>query len=85
METNHPKTKISKRVYFMCGWPLILVFVGGAIGGGLGGAAFGINFYIYQSKLPVIAKIILNLLVGLCAIVIWVIAATLIQSRLGHD
>ena len=55
----------------LCAWPLILVFVGGALGGGLGGAAYGINTKIYKSSLPVVAKVCLNLLVGLTAVGVW--------------
>ena len=77
-------TKLPIIVHFMCGWPLLLVAVGGFIGGGLGDAAYGINIAIYKSKLPTIAKIILNLLVGFAAIIIWFIIAMLIQSKMKN-
>ena len=64
----------------MCGWPLLLVAIGGAIGGGLGGAAYGINIAIYKSKLPVSAKILLNLATGAAAIGIWAAIGVAIQS-----
>jgi hypothetical protein len=56
--------KLSAKVHLMCGWPLALVVIGGAIGGGLGGAAYGINVAIYKSRMPTPAKIALNILAG---------------------
>ena len=58
-----------------CGWPIALVAIGGAIGGGLGGAAAAINFSIYKSKLPAPAKVLLNLVCGAAAFVIWYFSA----------
>jgi hypothetical protein len=74
------KPKLTASVHFMCGWPLLLVAIGGAIGGGLGGAAYGINVAIYKSKLPVGAKVLLNIVVGLAAIGIWFAIAMAIES-----
>jgi hypothetical protein len=59
----------------------VLVLVGGAIGGGLGGAAYGINVAIYKSNLPVALKVFFNLLMGLAAIGIWLAIAMAISSR----
>lgn len=72
--------KLSLIVHILCGWPLLLVAIGGAIGGGLGGAAYGINLAIYKSGLPVTAKIILNFLAGVSAIAIWAIIVRLINN-----
>ncbi len=76
-ETTPPQNKNEQKLpasaYVMCGWPLVLVFVGGALGGGLGGGAFAINVGIYKSNLPVAAKIALNILTGLAAIVLWIV------------
>jgi len=74
--------KMPAVAHLLCGWPIFLVAIGGAIGGGLGGGAYGINIAIYRSKLPVFAKVILNLVVGLSAIGIWLVVAAAIQSRL---
>jgi hypothetical protein len=74
------KPKLPASAFLMCGWPLLLVAIGGAIGGGLGGAAFGINIAIYKSRLPVPAKVVLNILVGLSAIGIWFAIAMAIES-----
>jgi hypothetical protein len=73
------KPKLPVSAHVICGWPLLLVAIGGAIGGGLGGAAYGINVAIYKSKLPIPAKIALNGLVGLAAVAIWIAIAMVIQ------
>ncbi len=44
--------KLPASAHVLCGWPLLLVLIGGAIGGGLGGAAYAINIGIYKSSLP---------------------------------
>jgi hypothetical protein len=64
-----PKVPLSAHV--LCGWPLLLVALGGLIGGALGGAAYAVNMGVYQSELPVPAKVILNLFVGFLAFGIW--------------
>lgn len=75
------KEKLPTSAYIMCGWPLVLVFVGGALGGGLGGAAFAINFEIYKSRLPVAVKVILNILTGLSAVILWLVIGTYIHAK----
>ena len=76
------KVKLPVTVHLMCGWPLVLVAVGGMIGGALGGAAYGVNLAVYKSSIPGPAKILLNVLVGGAAIAIWVVAAAFIQKAL---
>ena len=78
--TSKQKAKLPPLAYAMCGWPLLLVAIGGAIGGGLGGAAFGINVVIYRSKLPIPVKVVLNVAAGLAAFGIWLAIAVAIQS-----
>jgi len=70
-DSSPQKEKLPASAHVLCGWPLLLVAIGGAIGGGLGGAAYGINVTIYKSKMPVILKIILNLSMGSAAVAIW--------------
>ncbi len=77
---NSQPEKLPIIVFVICGWPLILMFLGGAIGGALGGAAFGANLSIYKSKLPGIVKFVASLLVGILAIVIWYIV---VRALLG--
>ncbi len=64
-------TKLPVSAHFLCGWPLLLVAIGGAIGGGLGGVAYAVNMAIYKAQLPVALKVLLNLVVGFSAIGLW--------------
>jgi hypothetical protein len=70
--------KLSATAHILCGWPLVLVIFGGAIGGGLGGLAYVVNIAIYKASMPAIFKIVLNLSVGFAAIGIWYAIATAI-------
>ena len=56
-----------------------MIAFGGAIGGGLGGVAYALNVAIYRSRMPVVVKILLNLLVGCAAFVLWLVLAALIS------
>ena len=77
------QNKVPGSAHVMCGWPLLLVAIGGAIGGALGGVAYGINVAIYKSKLPVAAKVLLNLLTGFVAIGLWAAIAVAISDTIG--
>ena len=77
------QTKPPWTVHLLCGWPLILVALGGAIGGALGGAAYAVNMGLYKSSLPTAAKVILNLLTGLGAVILWMVIVAAIQAKLG--
>ncbi len=80
--TSRRNTSPPAIAHVLCGWPLLLVAVGGLIGGGLGGAAYGINLTVYQSKLPVLAKFGLNMLVGLAAVGLWLAIGVAIHASL---
>jgi hypothetical protein len=58
-----------------------MVGFGGAIGGGLGGAAYGVNLWIFKSHLPLVAKVALNLFAGAAAFVLWALIASAIHSK----
>ena len=75
-----PKGPITMTAHLLSGWPLILVFIGGAIGGALGALAYGINISLYKSNLPGVLKVILNLLVGMAAIGIWLAIAFMLKK-----
>jgi hypothetical protein len=77
-----PKPKLPLKVHLMCGWPLLLVAVGGAIGGLLGGLAYGANLAVYRSKLAVPLKVVLNIAAGLAAFGLWLLAAKVVRSAL---
>lgn len=70
---------LSTSAYLMCGWPFILVFVGGAIGGGLAALAYFINLKIYKSNLSNAYKVILNILTGITAMIVWFLIAISIR------
>ncbi|MCH4246960.1 MAG: hypothetical protein LKF82_03850 [Acinetobacter populi] len=65
------KEKLPMRVHVWCGWPLILVFIGGALGGGLAGLAYILNLKVYKSELKIPIKNLLNFLIGVSAFVLW--------------
>jgi hypothetical protein len=73
-----PAQKLSTLEHVLCGWPLILVFFGGAIGGALGGIAYAINVAIYRANMPGPLKIVLNPVVGFLAIGLWLAIAVAI-------
>ena len=80
--TPNQKAKLPPTVLVMCGWPLGLACIGGAIGGCLGGAAFGINVAIYKSTLPKPVKVVLNVATGVAAFGIWFAIAVAIKSHM---
>ena len=67
--------------HLACGWPLVMVAFGGAIGGGLGGAAYLVNLSIFKSRLPMAAKVALNVFTGMAAFVLWAMIASAIHSK----
>jgi len=71
-------------VHFLCGWPLILVFIGGAIGGALGGVAYAANLTIYKSNLPTVVKFILNPIIGIAAFVLWFFISLMVAQAMGR-
>jgi hypothetical protein len=80
--TNHKnnQSKLPAGAQVLCAWPMLLLLIGGAIGGGLGGAAYALNVTLNKSNLPLPAKVTLNLLTGLAAIFIWAAIAAAIRS-----
>ncbi len=82
-ESNRATEKLSPIVMIACGWPILLVAVGGLVGGLLGGIAFATNMGLYRSKLPRWSLWLLNPAVGLTAIVLWFLIAILIELALA--
>lgn len=75
-QTEKPKAgKVPPMVHVLCGWPLILVFFGGAIGGALGGLAYAANLAVYKSDMPGPLKVVLNPVIGILAIALWYLIA----------
>ena len=50
--------------HLMAGWPLILVFAGGAIGGVCGALAYFLSAKTFNSELPNHLKYIYSLIIG---------------------
>jgi hypothetical protein len=69
--------------HVVCGWPLVMVVFGGAIGGGLGGAAYAGGIAIWKSRLPLAAKIVLVPLIGVAAIGLWAVIASALLAKRG--
>lgn len=85
LKENQDSTKLPKTVHLMAGWPLILVFFGGLIGGGIGALAYSMNLAIYKSDLSKMNKILANIMCGMCgmcAISLWWFPASFIQTHL---
>ena len=59
--------KLTLGEQIVCGWPIVLVFIGGAIGGLCGGAAWVINRQIMLSQRAAWLRYLLVILVGLGA------------------
>ena len=74
-EDNHKLTFVEQIV---CGWPLLLLFVGGAIGGLCGGAAYGFNTQVFKSNRSDTAKYFKSFLIGIGACVAYVIIILLL-------
>ncbi|MHC4874672.1 MAG: DUF4339 domain-containing protein [Planctomycetota bacterium] len=73
-------TQPSGVAYVLCGWPLILVFFGGLIGGMCGGLAYGINIQVYQSRMNFIFKALIIIVSGLGAFVAYAVIAAMLFS-----
>ena len=75
------KVVIPKSAHLFAGWPLLLIFIGGAIGVVFGAIAYVVNIQIYKSQtLSKLQKILANLLCGMSAISLWWFIATWVQK-----
>jgi hypothetical protein len=61
-------------------WPVILVGIGGAIGGGLGGLAAVVNVRVFRSSMSPVQRYALTLTIGLAAVFVYLIIAGLIGA-----
>lgn len=57
-----------------CAWPMVLLFVGGAIGGACGGGAWAINTRIMSGNQSAPVRYLLVALTGVGAVVVWFLA-----------
>ena len=63
--------------------PILLVFIGGALGAIAGAIAFNVNTKIFRADLNEIAKYALTALVSIATVVIYVVLAILVVSSTG--
>ncbi|OGH13344.1 MAG: hypothetical protein A2687_05015 [Candidatus Levybacteria bacterium RIFCSPHIGHO2_01_FULL_38_26] len=69
--------------YFVCGIPLILIFIGGLIGGAIGGGAFAINIKLWKSSKSKALKIagVTGITIG--AFIITLVLAIIVRLLFG--
>ena len=80
-EAKSESVKLPAWAHLACGWPLVMVAFGGAIGGVLAAAAYCANLWIFKSRLPLPAKVALNVFAGCAAFIIWAMIASAIHSK----
>ena len=66
--------------HLVAGWPLLLLFVGGAIGGACGGAAYALNGKIFNSEIASHLKYVYSVLIGFGAVVLYVVVVAILVS-----
>jgi len=64
--------------HLAAGWPLILILVGGAIGGGCGGAAYALNGKIFSLSISKPLKYLYVALVGIGAVILYIMIAIIL-------
>ena len=79
---EQPKPKFTWYQYVWIGWPLILIILGGAIGGGLGGAAAAINYKIFQKIQHPVLRYVWTGLISVAAVMAWLVIATTIYMAI---
>lgn len=65
------------------GWPILLLFGGGALGGLMGAAAIVINARIFREDMSDVLKYAMSGLVSLAAVILYFLAAILIRMLLN--
>ncbi len=80
--TEMMTAKYPAKAHAYAAWPLVLIFIGGAIGLVYGVVAYLINLKIYGSELSKLNKILANLLCGMSACSAWWFTAQLVQRSL---
>ena len=64
-------------------WPLLLVFVGGALGGMLGGVAAAINIKLLRTDIQGVLKYMLIGSISVFTIVVYLVLVTVVRSALS--
>ena len=76
-EVIHLVEPLSVFQWVWSAFPIILIFIGGAIGGGIGGAAFWINARIFRSEMSAIEQFLLTGLTTAITVFLYLILSTL--------
>ncbi len=66
--------------HIAAGWPLILMFAGGAIGGACGGAAYALNGKLFNSQLSKPLKYTYSFLIGIGSVILYLIIVAILFS-----
>jgi hypothetical protein len=69
-------------IWVWCFIPVILIFIGGALGGLLGAVGAAVNIMLFRSNLNMVAKIVLTIVVTVLAYVIFFFLVVLLQVAL---
>ena len=67
MTTNQPQSPNVKLQWYehaCCGLPLILMFLGGALGGACGGVGYAVSTSVFKKAMPTPVKYVLSLLIS---------------------
>jgi hypothetical protein len=78
-----PKPKLLWYQHLWTGWPIVLVFVGGAIGGLCGGLAWGINQQVFQKTQNPVLRYVWTGLISVAAVVTYFILAIFVLKLIG--
>lgn len=65
-----------------CGWPIVLMFMGGFLGALLGGGAFVTNARIFREDINGVLKYFVTAVVSIVAVVLFVLIAGSVQLAL---
>ncbi len=66
------------------GWPVLLLFVGGALGAIAGAIAFSVNIKIFHSSLGRVEKYLLTAAISAVAVMAYLVVAALLAGALGR-
>lgn len=64
--------------HLACGWPLVLVGIGGAIGGLCGGVAYGLSVKVFTKDISDTKKYAYSLLISLGAFIAYLLIVTIL-------
>lgn len=82
---ENPEPKLTWYQYAWIGWPLILVAVGGAIGGGCGGVAAAINFKVFKKTQNPVLRYVWTGLISVAAVATYVACVTMIYALIHRN